>query len=123
MTLNIRDADTVEAHATRLLTDLGRTREEVAAALELGGHHGSIEDCGACPVAVYLLRSDLDVPEVAVAPFEIALVFPFGTVYVDVPTPVSKFILWFDQGAFPALLPQPVLDAVQQVTQPKSGGR
>jgi hypothetical protein len=101
----VSNADTTAAHARRLLDELGRTGPDVAAALENGGHYGALEDCGTCPVAVYLLRCDLGLTEVLVDVGQIELTFSGGsTVYLDTPEPVGQFIQAFDNGAHPELV-------------------
>ncbi len=99
--------DTTRAHATRLLEALGDDPNTIAETLHAAGIRG--EDCneGACPVATYLMRSDLGLHSVEVLGNIIALRFGDGglcTCYVDVPDPMEEFIERFDKGAYPELL-------------------
>jgi hypothetical protein len=52
--------------AAALLAALGDTETQVAATLKAAGITGRRGECGACPIAVYLLRSDLGCYDVAV---------------------------------------------------------
>lgn len=81
------------------LTDLGDTPTEVAATLAKGGHKGLKCRSLICPVAVYLHRR---FPDTYV---EVG----GGTVVVEweevnLPTPVSDFILHFDAGDYAELV-------------------
>jgi hypothetical protein len=56
----------IPARASILLAALGDTETQVAASLKAAGITGDRGLCGSCPIAVYLLRSDLGCYDVAV---------------------------------------------------------
>ncbi len=104
----VATTDTTRAAATRLLEALGNTATQVAATLHAAGIRGERCNEGACPIAAYLLRSDLGLFNVAVDGDTATLRFGHRgayTCYVAVPDPVQDFIEQFDEGDYSELLP------------------
>jgi hypothetical protein len=97
-------ADTLHDRATQHLAALGDTPEQVAATLAEHGCLGIPGNCARCPVAVYLMRSDLDLRNVSVDGV-VAILFPGDEdyVYLDLPDPVIAFVDRFDHDDFPQL--------------------
>lgn len=89
--------------ATQLLTQLGNHAEDIAGALQSRDIKGDREDCAACPVAVYLMQSDLGLTDVLVGEEEIQLDFDGHAERVDTTPAVRRFIIGFDRGRYPAL--------------------
>lgn len=98
-----------QARALELLAELGDTAAQVAATLEAGGHTGRRGSSGRCPVAVYLLHSDLAITIAGVGDETIDLYFEsdesgFDVEYIDTPQAAAEFIRAFDGGAFAQLV-------------------
>lgn len=96
------------SRAAELLAALGSTKEEVAATLAGAGIAGRRNDCRACPVALYLLKSDLAVDRVYVGDEEVELWFVDennNDVYerIDLPEPVAQWVTSFDAGQYDEL--------------------
>jgi hypothetical protein len=92
--------------ALALLVMLGSDADEVADTLFEKGCFGAPVDCGACPVAVYLLR-ELDLHSVSVSGDEVTLHYgpdPDAAAYADVPPAVDAFVGRFDGGRYPRLI-------------------
>lgn len=86
---------------------LGKTPEEVAANLELGGWLGLRHDAGACPVARYLAAVLPNASGAEVSRYEAAVLFTDRPdVEANLPRAVADFIEAFDDGAFPELVAQ-----------------
>lgn len=99
--------DTTRAAVTQLLEALGDTPTTIAERLAAAGIRGERCNEGACPIATYLLHSDLGLHSVGVSGCIASLRFGDGgayTCYVDVPDAVEEFIHRFDNGAFDELL-------------------
>ena len=100
-------AGTLADRAATLLQALGGTPGQVAASLERRGCHGVAGACTVCPIAVYLMRSDLGLHHVAVEE-DIAVLFTGGAgqdyTTVALPDPVQQFIARFDRGGYRQLL-------------------
>jgi hypothetical protein len=93
----------IHDRAVELLDALGPTATDVARNLQAAGIKGERAACARCPVAVYLLKSDLSPLLIGVGGDEIALYFDENyqiVVYVDTPDPVAQFIQRFDRGAY-----------------------
>jgi hypothetical protein len=103
----VSNRDTTRAHATRLLEALGDNPATIAANLAAQGIRGERCNEGTCPIATYLMRSDLGLHSVSVSG-NVAVLFlgDHGQVwcYVDVPDAVEEFIERFDFGAYDELL-------------------
>lgn len=105
MTAVVSSRDTTATHIRNLLDRLGTTSTDVAQALLAAGCNGARNECGTCPIAVYLLRSDLGALEVEVSESQIRVTSHDGTVVeTDTPEPVGRFITGFDFGHFPLLV-------------------
>jgi hypothetical protein len=103
----ISNRDTIRAAAEQLLTNLGDQPATVAERLHAAGIRGERCNEGACPIATYLLRSDLGLYSVAVSGNIATLRYGDRgayTVFVDVPDVVEEFIYRFDNGAYDELL-------------------
>jgi hypothetical protein len=93
----------IHDRAVELLDALGPTATDVARNLQAAGIKGKRDACARCPVAVYLLKSDLSPRDVSVYAGEIALYYGDNyedVLYVDTPDPVAQFIQQFDRGAY-----------------------
>lgn len=100
-----RSPQTTKAHAVELLEALGTTRDQVAQRLLELGCLGLPGNCGSCPVAVYLMRSDLGLHGVTVLGPEILLFY--GTddyECIEAPAAVAGFVEKFDDGAYAELV-------------------
>jgi len=105
---------TVTVHVTALLNHLGGTSEHVHDRLLALDCKGRRDDCGACPIAVYLLRSDLNPSQVFVGDSTVTLIFgdpaePDQRVDVRVPEPVSEFVHRYDSGVYLDLVQVPAV--------------
>lgn len=89
--------------AAQLLTQLGNQAEDIAVALQSRRIKGDRERGEKCPIAVYLLQSDLGLADVAVGEEEIQLDFDGHAERVDTTPAVRRFIIGFDRGRYPAL--------------------
>lgn len=99
--------NSITARAAELLAALGTSQAQVARRLFEGGHVGRRENCGACPVAVYLMRSDLALHCVAVGNEEVTLWpgdDPDDRLYVNLPEPVAELVYEFDLGGYAELV-------------------
>lgn len=98
----------IRARALELLAALGDTADTVAATLDQLGCRGERGKCSVCPVAVYLLRSDLHPHEASLDVGLATLRMRIGDgsrVYdIPVPAPVRAFIERFDQGKYDGLV-------------------
>jgi hypothetical protein len=90
----------IAARATELLDALGATRGEVAERLLEDGHRGVPGSCTRCPVALFLLRSDLGLIDVMVGDIEVELRVSDYELPIRITTPasVTDFLLAFDHG-------------------------
>lgn len=110
MTVVVSNRDTTRARATELLEALGGHHTTVARTLAGAGIRGERCNEGACPIATYLMRSDLGLHSVCVMGIVAALYLGepdqtwVGQCYVDIPDAVVEFINRFDQGAYDELL-------------------
>jgi len=106
----VSNRDTTRAAAEQLLAALGDTPAKIARTLYDAGIRGERCNEGACPIATYLLRSDLGLHSVAVIGNVVCLYLGnpgqtwLGHAYVDVPDAVEEFIDRFDNGAHDELL-------------------
>lgn len=96
----------LRARVAALLAALGDTPNTVADTLLAGGCFGVRGATQACPVAVYLLRSDLQPrPDIVAVYGDFAWLqgAGMGTVEAPIPTVVDQFINDFDAGKYPDL--------------------
>lgn len=96
---------TVTVHVTALLNQLGATPDAIHDRLLVLDCKGLRDDCGACPIAVYLLRSDLNPSQVFVGNSTVTLIFgdpaePDQRVDVHTPEQVSEFVHRYDSGVY-----------------------
>ena len=89
------------------LVELGRTADEVAAALEAQGVTGYKRDQYHCPLCHWLEAQGVSAP--AVAPSESGLRWAYGGRFysmqpADVPEAITTFTRRFDHGHYPALV-------------------
>lgn len=105
-------ADSIADHATALLAALGDHEDQVAANLKARGITGEQDNCSRCPIAVYLLRSDLVPTLVEVGEDQAQLIYGTGAdwhaggddfINVLLPEPVRRFITAFDDGDYAQL--------------------
>jgi hypothetical protein len=102
----VSNRDTTRAAAEQLLAALGDTPAKIARTLYDAGIRGERCHGSACPIATYLLRSDLGLYDVALMGNIAALYFGDGSncICVDIPDAVAEFIDRFDTGAHDELL-------------------
>jgi hypothetical protein len=108
MSAVVSTADTTRTAVTQLLTQLGDDPNTVAQRLHAAGIRGERCNEGTCPIATYLLASDLRLARVQV----IGNIAVFGDPdrpfalgeYVKLSDAVDEFIHRFDNGAYPQLL-------------------
>jgi hypothetical protein len=99
----------ITTRAADLLAALGDTETQVAATLKAAGITGRRGHCGACPIAVYVLKSDLGCYHVDVDGEAVFLWFTADDNVqhietVDLPDPVTDFITHFDLGRYDELV-------------------
>jgi hypothetical protein len=98
----------IAERATALLAALGDHEDQVAASLKARGITGERGHCGTCPIAVYLLRSDLGCYAVDVdGSIYLWFVGPDDIQHVEkisMPDPVNEFVCAFDTGRYDELL-------------------
>jgi hypothetical protein len=103
-----------------LLTGLGSTPDEVAAALRATGAQGTPKSNRTCPVALYLTAvtgADPRVRSVTVGPCSLLIAVasrdlrPAGRLMVQLPKPVRRFVAAFDAREYPANIREPVPSA------------
>ncbi|MET0423622.1 MAG: hypothetical protein ABW046_07100 [Actinoplanes sp.] len=88
-----------------VLRRLGDNRDQVAINLAALDCRGERSNCLACPVALYLLRSELNPVEVLVGDYEAELTYTSGHKdTVDLPEAVHEFVIGFDHGMYDQLL-------------------
>lgn len=102
-------ATSIKARATDLLVALGDTADTVAATLDRFGCRGKRGACGGCPIAVYLMRSDLGVTDVQVFNALVTLQYrttegAVGYTVIDLPAPARAFAGRFDLGEYGGLV-------------------
>jgi hypothetical protein len=103
----VSTTDTTRDRAARLLAALGDTPAAIARTLVDAGIRGDRCNEGTCPIATYLMRSDLGLHSVAVSGNIATLRFGHGGAYtclVRTPDAVEEFIERFDEGGFSELL-------------------
>jgi len=92
------------------LAGLGRTPDEVAAALESVDVHGVPKDNHSCAIAVYLtslMGTEPTIRSVAVGHCSLAIALvtedgrPGGKLLVQLPKPVRQFVAAFDAERYP----------------------
>lgn len=109
MTVVVSSADTVRAHATRLLEALGDTPKKAFRALLAGGYYGTPESEHDCPFAVYLRRNleEFGVSQVAVigniAIIQLGDAEAGASDYVDMPDACEDLVYAFDNGRYQSL--------------------
>jgi hypothetical protein len=99
----------IAERATALLAALGDHEDQVAASLHAAGITGLQDNCSNCPIAVYLLRSDLVPTLVEVGEDQAQLIYGTGAdrqndgddfINVELPEPVKRFIASFDNDGY-----------------------
>jgi hypothetical protein len=106
----------LKRETTDLLTELGRTPDEVAASFEAAGVAGLPRSNRSCAVALYLsavLGAHPRVRSVAVGHCSVAITLvsvpdqrPAGRLLVQLPKPVRQFVAAFDAEQYPDLTRQ-----------------
>src|SRR5690242_13749554 len=94
-----RSGESTRGRAHTLLTALGNHPDQVAQSLLAAGCLGE-PLCSSCPIAVYLLKSDLAPRSVNVNDLTVCLYWDDGMEEIDLPEPVSRFVPRFDAGKY-----------------------
>ena len=108
------DLRQIKKRAGALLDGLGRTPDEVAAALQQVGVQGVPRSNSSCAIALYadaLLRADPRIRSVAVGPCTLVLTLtredgarPGGKLVVQLPKAVRGFVAGFDAQDYPEVI-------------------
>ncbi len=103
----------LKRQTSSLLSELGRSPDEVAASLHAFGVEGVPKDNRSCAVALYLsaqMGSEAEVRSITVGhcSMQITLVArdarPAGRLHIQLPKPVRRFVAAFDAGQYPTIV-------------------
>jgi hypothetical protein len=108
------DLRQIKKHVNALLNGLGKSPDEVAAALHAAGVQGVPKSNSSCAIALYaaaLMRTDPRVRSVAVGPCSLTINLtkptdsrPGGRLSVQLPKPVRGFVAAFDARQYPMVV-------------------
>ena len=108
------DLRQIKKHVNALLNGLGKSPDEVAAALQAAGVQGVPKSNSSCAIALYaaaLMKTDLRVRSVAVGPCSLMINLikptdsrPGGRLSVQLPKPVRGFVAAFDARQYPMVI-------------------